>query len=248
MKYYVYTLIDPRTDQIFYVGKGCGARMYRHVSDVRNGKIANHSNLKLSNKIKKILSLKLRVNYNKVFITLNENEAYNKEKELIKEIGLDNLCNLKDGGGTGYAHSIETKNKMRKNAKHRFGEKNPFYGKSHTHESKKRIAEQQKQRFSDIKNREQLSGILKQKYSTMNDEERKNRFGNNRGQKTWNYGISGYKLNSKSKKIANNHLNKIIELRQQNMSYEKIAKIISEIEDSTIGWWLIRRIISLTNI
>jgi hypothetical protein len=29
-KYYVYLLIDPRTDRPFYVGKGCRDRMYQH--------------------------------------------------------------------------------------------------------------------------------------------------------------------------------------------------------------------------
>lgn len=30
MEYYVYQLIDPRNDLVFYVGKGCKNRMYEH--------------------------------------------------------------------------------------------------------------------------------------------------------------------------------------------------------------------------
>ena len=33
-KFYVYRLIDPRTLQTFYVGKGCGNRVFQHVNDV----------------------------------------------------------------------------------------------------------------------------------------------------------------------------------------------------------------------
>lgn len=35
-KYYVYRLIDPRTFQTFYVGKGCGNRVLQHVKNVRS--------------------------------------------------------------------------------------------------------------------------------------------------------------------------------------------------------------------
>ena len=32
-KYYVYRLIDPRNLQTFYVGKGCGDRVYQHAKE-----------------------------------------------------------------------------------------------------------------------------------------------------------------------------------------------------------------------
>ena len=35
-KYYVYRLVDPRTLQTFYVGKGCGERVLRHVKDAKS--------------------------------------------------------------------------------------------------------------------------------------------------------------------------------------------------------------------
>lgn len=34
-KYYVYRLVDPRTLQTFYVGKGCGNRVLQHVKDAK---------------------------------------------------------------------------------------------------------------------------------------------------------------------------------------------------------------------
>ena len=35
-KYYVYRLVDPRTLQTFYVGKGCGDRAFQHVKNVKS--------------------------------------------------------------------------------------------------------------------------------------------------------------------------------------------------------------------
>ncbi len=32
LKYYVYTLIDPRDNKIFYVGKGKGNRVFYHIN------------------------------------------------------------------------------------------------------------------------------------------------------------------------------------------------------------------------
>ncbi len=101
MKFYVYQLIDSRDGTIFYVGKGQNKRMYQHVKDVKRNKIPNHSNTKLGNKIKKILSLGLKVKYKKIFITENEQKAYDKEIDIIKEIGLENLCNIMVGGKGG---------------------------------------------------------------------------------------------------------------------------------------------------
>ena len=35
-KYYVYRLVDPRTYNTFYVGKGCGDRALQHAQDAEN--------------------------------------------------------------------------------------------------------------------------------------------------------------------------------------------------------------------
>lgn len=37
LKYYVYELVDPRDDSVFYVGKGCGKRVDSHEKEARAG-------------------------------------------------------------------------------------------------------------------------------------------------------------------------------------------------------------------
>lgn len=98
MEYYTYVLIDSRNNKIFYVGKGQKLRMYAHVKDVQRDRIPNGSNVYLGRKIKKILSSENKVKYKKVFITEIGQQAFDKEKELIAEIGLENLCNVAPGG------------------------------------------------------------------------------------------------------------------------------------------------------
>ncbi len=44
LQYYVYCLVDPRTNRIFYIGKGSGNRIFNHTNDALND---NLSSLKL---------------------------------------------------------------------------------------------------------------------------------------------------------------------------------------------------------
>ncbi len=247
MKYYVYQLIDPKTNKIFYIGKGQKLRMYQHVKDVQRGRIPNRTNVYLYYKIKEILDSGYKIKYKEVFETDIGQEAYNREKQLITEIGLKNLCNITEGGKGGSGmfekkHSEETKCKMSKAHDNVSGRKNPFYGKTHTNEIKKHLSNEKLKYFSVQKNRDKMSELLKEKYSNLTKQEREKRFGNNKGKKQWNYGLKGYKLHSKSKRISEKYLDTIINLRTQGLSYEKIAIIISEKENEKIGWWIIRTI------
>jgi hypothetical protein len=159
-KWYVYVLIDPFTEKIFYVGKGQKYRMYNHYYNVKNKKIPN-GNYRLYEKIKSIIVENKTIIYDKVFQTNDEDEAYHFEYDLIKKIGLENLCNLFDGFGGSYSGknhwnygkkcSDETKKKIsasKMGDKHseeskkimslkRKGVLHPLYGKNHSEESKK---------------------------------------------------------------------------------------------------------------
>jgi len=145
MKYYVYHLIDPESNLVFYVGKGTKNRMYIHEKRAKNG-IKSNNNTKLFDTICGILDKNLNIKYLKVFETDNEEEAYEYEFKEIKNIGLYNLTNISDTRlhkGTSnnvklglqnskkwnlakeYFRSEEYKEKCRSN---NVGEKNPAYG------------------------------------------------------------------------------------------------------------------------
>lgn len=111
--FYVY-ILKTNEDDIIYVGKGSGSRMYKHIQ-IAKGKSQNRDkNPKLYNKISSILNKGGYVKPNVVFESLNEDDCFNKEISLINEIGLNDLCNLTIGGeGTsGYKLSEKTKKKM----------------------------------------------------------------------------------------------------------------------------------------
>lgn len=111
MKYYVYHLIDPRTNSPFYVGKGRGQRMYSHLRAVLNGHNPN-GNSYLANRIRKILSLGMKFGYRKIVENVSEEDAFNVEVSEIKKYGIRGkgcLCNLTEGGEgvSGLKHTPE---------------------------------------------------------------------------------------------------------------------------------------------
>jgi hypothetical protein len=112
-KFYVYQL---KTDEgeIFYIGKGSGKRMFKHVVIANGTSINRGKNPKLYNKISYILKSGGYIIPEIVFESYVEADCHTKEVDLIAEIGIDNLCNLTIGGeGTsGYKLSEETRKKM----------------------------------------------------------------------------------------------------------------------------------------
>lgn len=101
--YYTYVLIDSTTNKIFYVGKGSGDRMYKHIQISKGESICRNRNKKLYNKIQKIISTGNNIITLKVFENFDENLTLEYEKKLISELGIENLCNLTLGGeGTSY--------------------------------------------------------------------------------------------------------------------------------------------------
>lgn len=115
-RFYVYCLIDPRDKNIFYIGKGCGHRMFLHEKTVKKGKSTNN-NILLTEKIKSILNDGKNVLYKKICNGLSSQNALIKESDIIKSMGrLDtgtgNLLNLTDGGEGSINISSETRNKL----------------------------------------------------------------------------------------------------------------------------------------
>lgn len=90
LQYYVYRLIDPRTGQTFYVGKGKGNRLYAHINDALKNfddqSYEDNEEDELSAKIKQIREIKmagLEVIHVIQRYGLTEKEAFEVESALI---------------------------------------------------------------------------------------------------------------------------------------------------------------------
>lgn len=104
-KYYVYRLIDPRTYETFYVGKGCGNRVFQHAKNAQSlkSKKNDEGEDEISLKIEQINSI---INSGKEVICLihrwglTEAEAYEVEAALID--AYQGLTNIQSGHGSDY--------------------------------------------------------------------------------------------------------------------------------------------------
>lgn len=108
--YYVYQIVDPRSDLIIYVGKGKDQRYLVHQKRVLQGK--KDINPKLANKLRKIFDEGFQPGYVFVQKDMSEDDAYALEQKITVEIGLDNLCNLKYGGTNGAKFTSDVRAKM----------------------------------------------------------------------------------------------------------------------------------------
>ncbi len=92
--YYVYLLVDPRTDKVFYVGKGCGNRINHHLLGALEEKIKETEKIK---RIREIQKSELEVGHIILLHGLTEKEALEVESAIIDFLGLENLTNLMSG-------------------------------------------------------------------------------------------------------------------------------------------------------
>lgn len=99
--FYVYTLADPRTKEVFYVGKGKGKRAWQHVAEVRSGKISNQAK---HDRIQAILKSNREPVVRIVRDFLREKEALDLEAQMIAT--LPNLTNIATRGAPGGDRSL----------------------------------------------------------------------------------------------------------------------------------------------
>lgn len=95
-RFYVYQLVDPRDGSVFYVGKGCGRRMYDHEAEAEKGVYSRKCN-----RIRSIWAGGFAVRREVVSRHDDENDALEAEAKLIEEIGLEKLTNVMPGGAMG---------------------------------------------------------------------------------------------------------------------------------------------------
>ena len=146
--YYIYALVNPIDNTYFYVGKGKKNRWIHHMSEK-----SLQDNTHKSNKIKNIHSSGFRVGIKFLeYNIVDEEEAYNKEKEYIIKYGrvvdggiLTNVCidaNPPNHKGKTYndiyGENAEIQRSRRHNMQIQAG--GWFSGQKHTLESKQKIS------------------------------------------------------------------------------------------------------------
>lgn len=160
-KFFVYALIDPRTNEPFYIGKGCGDRPKDHLGESKRSR----ENPRRYYKIQSIRKAGLEPGIEYLGSALEEQAAYDLEAKLIAKYGrkgLDKggiLTNLQEDARPpshkGKPKSQETKEKMReaalgkpKSPAHcvniglaKTGEKHPNWGKNLDEQRKAKIRE-----------------------------------------------------------------------------------------------------------
>lgn len=158
MKYYVYELVSSINGNTFYVGKGKERRMFVHENRARRKHSEIGENPKLRNKIKSIWRKGGSVIHKQIFSTDNDIEAYNKEVERIKEIGLKNLCNLR-------VHQMTPEEAYRKRAVKMLGTHISF-------ETRKKISDTLKGHLVSLESRQKMRFQKLGKSNPCNEEKR----------------------------------------------------------------------------
>lgn len=131
--FYVYTHHHVETGEIFYVGKGTRRRAWNVSSRSETWKSASGG----------------RAIVHIIFDKISEDLALYIERMLISMLGIDTLANktLGGGGASGYKHSDTWKSILSDRMTGCFnpmtgmiGDKNPFYGKQHSDEAKRKMS------------------------------------------------------------------------------------------------------------
>lgn len=91
--YYVYGLVDPRNDKIFYIGKGTGNRVFQHVAETKKNPESEKEKLQT---IKNIENDGYQVKHIIINFGLTEKEALASEASLINLMEYSSADSLKN--------------------------------------------------------------------------------------------------------------------------------------------------------
>lgn len=154
-KYYVYYLINPNTNRVFYVGKGTGIRCKQHLTDKKEYAF----NKRLNGYIRNLIKNKTPPIIIKIAENLTEKIAYKLEENEIKNYGR-----------VGFEENGILLNILESGRPPKFeGEDHPWWGRKHSEESKKKMSETKKERYAN--------GIIKKRtgYKQSQETKEKNR-------------------------------------------------------------------------
>jgi hypothetical protein len=161
-RFYVYHIINPITGRLFYVGKGTGCRCKQHLTDKKEYAF----NKRLNGYIRNLIESNNNPVIQKIAENLTEEDAYLLEESEIKKygrVGFEKdgvLLNILD---SGRPPKFE-------------GENHPWWGRSHTPETKAKISKTKKENFA--------KGINKPRSGFTQTPETKEKIGDkNRGRK-----------------------------------------------------------------
>lgn len=121
LEFYVYHLVDPRTGEEFYVGKGCGNRLNDHVKATLAGRA---SNARKHTRIREIIDSGRQVIAEVIDYFESEEEALAYERDRIA-IGGDRLTNICAGGAL--QSQAARRAAVARVAKHRLARVIPYY-------------------------------------------------------------------------------------------------------------------------
>ncbi len=86
--YYIYCLVDPRNNNIFYVGKGLGNRVFQHAKGALSGKITNSDKIDTINQIH-------QAGYEPLYYILRHNIKEEKQALEYEALAIDLLSIVK---------------------------------------------------------------------------------------------------------------------------------------------------------
>lgn len=138
--WYTYVLIDPRTGEPFYVGKGTGKRVYAY---------ARFHNRGVKERIEEIKRAGLKVIHEKWIDSEDATFCYWMEIYLIDYFGRKNLCNISGGGPglSGDEHPSKNPKIRAKLSAKKLGPLNPNFGGKTTGSAETRIRMRTAQRL-----------------------------------------------------------------------------------------------------
>ena len=92
--FYVYALIDPANQEIFYIGKGIGGRVLKHEERTRRGVLQNAAKVK---RIQHIFAAGHEAERRILFVSESEEVALSVEDNIIHELADFGLTNIIGG-------------------------------------------------------------------------------------------------------------------------------------------------------
>lgn len=248
MRYYTYLILDPRIHGTFsydggkltveylpiYGGKGCYDRCNDHIKEAIESDKKSHK----LNKLRKILKAGREPIIIKIIENVDEETAFDKERELIWIVGradlnMGPLTNLTWGGeGTGgLIHSVEHRRKnsealkkcwknpeFRKNMIEKStGKNNAFFGKAHSKETIEKISksktgslhtEETKSKMSKTRKGKKFSEAHKKAISESRLGEKHHLFGKSVSEETRKKMSEAHKKRYRDKKFVHSKENK----------------------------------------